>query len=51
MIAASLIVGLGLLIQPAHSQQANGNSYTDLSEYLISGEPGRAAAGNRRRRL
>ncbi len=37
MIAASLIVGLGLLIQPAHSQQANGNSYTDLSEYLISG--------------
>ncbi len=37
VIAAGVIAGAGLLIEPAYSQQANGSSYTDLSEYLISG--------------
>ncbi|MEI9914869.1 MAG: hypothetical protein WDN29_02610 [Methylovirgula sp.] len=37
VIAAGVIAGFGLLIEPAYSQQANSNSYTDLSQYLISG--------------
>jgi hypothetical protein len=37
IVAAIVIVGCGLLIKPAYSQQANSNPYTDLSQYLISG--------------
>ena len=37
VVAAGVIVGFGLLMEPAYSQQASSNSYTDLSQYLISG--------------